>query len=169
VAPIEYSPRLFDATPARPHDGVMDAPATVARDTVSRIEPRRVHALDGVVGADGPVGIGGAALPDPPHADATNAAHMAARKRRMDRDSSSAFPVPQSVRGSAHCAEGALARRPRQSPPPSGAATLSWELRPNSVWRFGRAFLVCPRCEQRVTRVYVPVEPLGLAADGASA
>jgi hypothetical protein len=33
---------------------------------------------------------------------------------------------------------------------------VGFELRPNAVWRFGRVFLVCPHCETRATRLYVP-------------
>ncbi len=36
--------------------------------------------------------------------------------------------------------------------------TIAWELRSNAVWRFGRAFLRCPRCDRLSTRVYVPRE-----------
>jgi len=36
------------------------------------------------------------------------------------------------------------------------AEWLRWELRPNAVWRFGRLFLRCPKCERRVTRIYLP-------------
>lgn len=32
----------------------------------------------------------------------------------------------------------------------------SWEVRANRVWAFGRAFYVCPRCEKRATRLYIP-------------
>src|ERR1019366_5080645 len=44
---------------------------------------------------------------------------------------------------------------------PHGAGGPSWairvEVRANAVWRFGRLFLVCPHCQQRATRMYVPV------------
>jgi hypothetical protein len=30
------------------------------------------------------------------------------------------------------------------------------EVLDNAVWRFGRLFLRCPRCQKRVTRVYLP-------------
>ena len=33
---------------------------------------------------------------------------------------------------------------------------VGFELRPNAVWRFGRVFLRCPRCEARATRLYLP-------------
>lgn len=33
---------------------------------------------------------------------------------------------------------------------------VAWELRPNAVWRFGRVFLTCPRCQGRATRIYLP-------------
>jgi len=38
------------------------------------------------------------------------------------------------------------------------SCSVRWEIRPNAVWRFGRVFLVCPRCDHHVTRVYVPSE-----------
>ena len=31
-----------------------------------------------------------------------------------------------------------------------------WEVRPNAVWRRGRAFLRCRKCERRCTRVVPP-------------
>jgi hypothetical protein len=34
--------------------------------------------------------------------------------------------------------------------------SINWELRPNSVWRFGRLFLRCPKCDRLATRIYVP-------------
>jgi len=34
---------------------------------------------------------------------------------------------------------------------------LSFEMLPNLIWRFGRLFLRCPRCDCRVTRLYVPI------------
>ena len=37
------------------------------------------------------------------------------------------------------------------------AFIADWELRPNAVWRRGRLFLTCPRCEARCTRLYVPL------------
>ena len=33
---------------------------------------------------------------------------------------------------------------------------IAYEIRANSVWRSGRVFFRCPRCERRCTRVYVP-------------
>jgi hypothetical protein len=33
---------------------------------------------------------------------------------------------------------------------------VDWELRANAVWRFGRAFLTCPKCSRPATRIYVP-------------
>ena len=33
---------------------------------------------------------------------------------------------------------------------------IDYEVRGNSVWRSGRVFFRCPRCERRCTRVYVP-------------
>jgi hypothetical protein len=35
--------------------------------------------------------------------------------------------------------------------------SVAWEVRANALWRFGRVFLRCPRCRQRVTRIYLPV------------
>src|SRR5262249_8465255 len=56
---------------------------------------------------------------------------------------------------------------------PGSRATLTWtphgstsswtveaELRANAVWRRGRLFLRCPKCERRATRLYVRVENL---------
>jgi hypothetical protein len=40
--------------------------------------------------------------------------------------------------------------------PPGRSVTVEWELRANAVWRFGRLFLRCPRCERRATRIYLP-------------
>lgn len=34
---------------------------------------------------------------------------------------------------------------------------VGWEVRPNPVWRHGRLFLLCSRCERRCTRLYLPV------------
>jgi hypothetical protein len=34
--------------------------------------------------------------------------------------------------------------------------SVAWEVRANRLWRFGRLFLRCPRCRQRVTRIYLP-------------
>jgi hypothetical protein len=34
--------------------------------------------------------------------------------------------------------------------------SLDWELRANAVWRFGRLFLRCPRCQRPATRIYFP-------------
>ena len=39
----------------------------------------------------------------------------------------------------------------------------SWELRQNAVWRGGRAFLRCPRCGRRCTRLYLPLRDSSLA------
>ena len=40
---------------------------------------------------------------------------------------------------------------------PSGRSVpLEWELRPNAVWRSGRAFLRCPACGRLATRIYIP-------------
>jgi hypothetical protein len=36
-------------------------------------------------------------------------------------------------------------------------------VRPNAVWRFGRLFLRCPRCDERVTRLYVPTADAWIA------
>jgi hypothetical protein len=38
--------------------------------------------------------------------------------------------------------------------------SINWELRANAVWRFGRLFLRCPRCERLATRIYVPAANL---------
>ena len=35
--------------------------------------------------------------------------------------------------------------------------TASWEVRQNAVWRRGRVFLRCPKCDQRCTRLYLPL------------
>jgi hypothetical protein len=47
--------------------------------------------------------------------------------------------------------------------PPDGAGA-SWDVKaevlPNAVWRRGRLFFRCPRCEQRVTRLYIPLAGL---------
>jgi hypothetical protein len=40
---------------------------------------------------------------------------------------------------------------------------LAWDCRPNAVWRFGRVFLHCPRCERRATRLYLPTATAELA------
>jgi hypothetical protein len=41
--------------------------------------------------------------------------------------------------------------------PPTGRTWgVTAEVRPNAVWRSGRVFLRCPRCQERVTRVYLP-------------
>lgn len=37
------------------------------------------------------------------------------------------------------------------------------ELTPNAIWRVGRLFLICPRCVQRCTRLYLPLETSRLA------
>jgi hypothetical protein len=34
--------------------------------------------------------------------------------------------------------------------------TAALELRPNAVWRFGRAFFRCPACDRLSTRLYLP-------------
>src|SRR5262249_29945100 len=36
------------------------------------------------------------------------------------------------------------------------ARGVRWELRPNRLWRHGRAFLRCSACDQRATRIYLP-------------
>jgi hypothetical protein len=41
---------------------------------------------------------------------------------------------------------------------PGKSLFLDWELRANAVWRFGRLFLRCPRCNRLATRIYVPTE-----------
>jgi hypothetical protein len=54
---------------------------------------------------------------------------------------------------------------------PGARATASWrphnsgpkwmislEVLPNAVWRHGRLFFKCPRCGNRATRLYVPLE-----------
>ena len=33
----------------------------------------------------------------------------------------------------------------------------SWEVRQNAVWKRGRVFLQCPRCDTRCTRLYLPL------------
>ena len=44
---------------------------------------------------------------------------------------------------------------------PEGASGRRWtleaEILSNAVWRRGRLFFRCPRCERRATRLYVPV------------
>ncbi len=44
---------------------------------------------------------------------------------------------------------------------PHNASERSWEIKleviPNAVWRRGRLFLRCPRCDRRTTRLYVPI------------
>jgi hypothetical protein len=40
---------------------------------------------------------------------------------------------------------------------PGQTVKLDWELRANAVWRFGRAFLKCPRCSRLATRIYLPL------------
>jgi hypothetical protein len=37
-----------------------------------------------------------------------------------------------------------------------GPFSAEWEIRANAVWRFGRVFLRCPRCQRLATRIYVP-------------
>ena len=34
--------------------------------------------------------------------------------------------------------------------------SIDWALRANAVWRFGRVFLRCPKCDRLATRIYVP-------------
>jgi hypothetical protein len=41
--------------------------------------------------------------------------------------------------------------------------TAAWEVRPNTVWRRGRVFLLCPRCGRRCTRLYLPLATSWLA------
>ena len=62
--------------------------------------------------------------------------------------------------------------RSKVRPGASGTATLTvegrrhtakWEVRQNAVWRFGRVFLKCPRCDGRCTRLYLPLETSWLA------
>jgi hypothetical protein len=36
--------------------------------------------------------------------------------------------------------------------------SVRWELRANTIWRFGRVFLQCAICTGRATRIYVPTE-----------
>jgi len=47
---------------------------------------------------------------------------------------------------------------------PQPGSGQSWDIRaellPNAVWRRGRLFLRCPHCEQRATRLYVPIAAL---------
>ena len=38
-----------------------------------------------------------------------------------------------------------------------------WEVRQNVVWRRGRVFLQCPRCDTRCTRLYLPLRDSWLA------
>jgi hypothetical protein len=40
---------------------------------------------------------------------------------------------------------------------------IGFELRANAVWRFGRVFLRCPKCNRLATRVYVPTSNCGAA------
>jgi hypothetical protein len=35
--------------------------------------------------------------------------------------------------------------------------SAAWEVRANAVWRFGRVFLRCSRCERLATRLYMPL------------
>jgi hypothetical protein len=46
---------------------------------------------------------------------------------------------------------------------PGRSLSCDWELRHNFVWRFGRLFLKCPRCDRRATRMYVPAADAGAA------
>lgn len=39
----------------------------------------------------------------------------------------------------------------------------AWEVRQNAVWRQGRVFLRCPRCELACTRLYIPLKDSWLA------
>jgi hypothetical protein len=41
--------------------------------------------------------------------------------------------------------------------------TAWWEVRSNAVWRRGRVFLLCGRCDRRCTRLYLPLETSWLA------
>ena len=41
--------------------------------------------------------------------------------------------------------------------------TADWEIRQNAVWRRGRLFLECPRCQRRCTRLYLPLADSWLA------
>lgn len=41
--------------------------------------------------------------------------------------------------------------------------TVSWEVRPNAVWKFGRVFFCCPRCSRRCARLYLPLPECDLA------
>jgi hypothetical protein len=41
--------------------------------------------------------------------------------------------------------------------------TAWWEVRSNAVWRRGRVFLTCERCDRRCTRLYLPLETSWLA------
>ena len=41
--------------------------------------------------------------------------------------------------------------------------TASWEVRQNAVWRRGRVFLQCPKCDKRCTRLYLPLRDSWLA------
>ena len=35
--------------------------------------------------------------------------------------------------------------------------TADWEIRANRIWKYGRVFLRCGRCQRRATRLYLPV------------
>jgi len=39
----------------------------------------------------------------------------------------------------------------------------NWEIRPNSVWRGGRVFLRCRKCDRRCTGLYLPRADTSLA------
>ena len=39
---------------------------------------------------------------------------------------------------------------------PGRTIAVTWEIRPNAVWRRGRVFLHCSQCGSRCTRLYVP-------------
>jgi hypothetical protein len=41
--------------------------------------------------------------------------------------------------------------------------TADWQIRANAVWRFGRVFLRCARCERLATRLYMPTASSWLA------
>jgi hypothetical protein len=43
------------------------------------------------------------------------------------------------------------------------SVTVRWEVRPNAVWKRGRVFLRCGRCDRLATRLYLPLETSGPA------
>lgn len=45
----------------------------------------------------------------------------------------------------------------------SRSVSVGWEIRANGVWRRGRVFLACPRCDRRCTRLYLPLRDSWLA------